>query len=169
MFIRAAWHKISPSLNKDREKELKQLKKMIKKTMRVQKREVKGLGDIVFTVGKVETTLFAEKNEALREGGEAHYVRVKNDIGSKEQIVVVWIKFVSDKAEFITDLVLGSSLPNHNHFFFGDKEGYQIIMHPQLRGSATDPTICFWCKKDGCQSRHIADLKISYTKVRTHS
>lgn len=161
---------ISTSSKKSREKELKQLKKVIKKTMKVQKREVIGIGDIVFTVGRKETKTFADKNETLRDQGEKYYVRVKNDIGSKEQLVVVWIKLVADKNEFITDLKIGSTRPNHEHFFFGDKEGYQAFMHPQLRGMrAADPTLCLWYKKESNKSRHIGDLQITYKKVgQTH-
>ena len=156
----------SSSSNKDKEKELRQIKKVIKKTMKVQKREVMGISDIIITVGRSETMAFADKNESLRDQGEKYFVRVKNDIGSKEQTVVIWIKIDCDKAEFITDLVIGSTQPNHEHFFFGDKEGYHPIMHPRLRGMGTaDPTLCFWCKKESTQSRHMCDLQITYTKV----
>eukprot|EP00804_Cyclotella_cryptica_P008530 CCRYP_007531-RA/>CCRYP_007531-RA protein AED:0.05 eAED:0.04 QI:0/0/0/1/0.33/0.25/4/0/510 len=165
-FVSAAWRTISHSSErKEREKELKQLKKSIKKTMRVQKREVMGLGDILFTVGGTETAAFAEKNDLLREQGESYYLRVKNDISSKEQVVVLWVKLVAHKDEFITDLKLGSTRPNHEHFFFGDKEGYQIIAHPRLRGmGAAASSLCLWYKKEINKSRHICDLKISYTK-----
>ena len=168
MSVKAALRRISllsPS-SKGTEKELKQIKKFIKKTMKVQKREVLGITDIVFTVGRTETKMFTDKNDALRDQGEKYYLRVKNDIGSKEQTVVVWIMLSADKAEFITDLVIGSTKPNHEHFFFGDKEGYHPIMHPQLRGMGiADPTLCLWCKRESTKSRHICDLQITYTKV----
>lgn len=146
-------------------KELRTIKKTIRKTMTVQKREVKGIGDIILTVGKAETNKFQAENDSHRERGESYYTRVKNDVGSKEQIVVVWIKLVSDHQEFITDLKLGSTHPKHDHFFFGDKEDYQVIVHPKMRGmGANDPSLCLWCKKDSSKPRHIADLKISYTR-----
>jgi hypothetical protein len=47
--------------------------------------------------------MFTDKNDAR----EKSYIRVKNDIGSKEQMIVVWIKLVADETEFITDLVCG--------------------------------------------------------------
>jgi hypothetical protein len=167
-FISDAWRKLSfSSSNEVRDKEIRQLKKVIKKTMKVQKREVLGIVDIVFTVGRKETKMFADKNDALRDQGESFFVRVKNDIGSREQMLVIWIKLAADRQEFVTDLVIGSTRPNHEHFFFGDKEGYQAIMHPQLRGmGAADPTLCLWCKKDSTKSRHICDLQITYTRVR---
>mmetsp|Transcript_249 Transcript_249/g.643 ORF Transcript_249/g.643 Transcript_249/m.643 type:complete len:102 (-) Transcript_249:219-524(-) len=66
----------------DQERELRQLTKSVRKTMSMQKREVKGVGDIVFTVGKEETTVFEKENESRRDRGEAHYERVKNgDMG----------------------------------------------------------------------------------------
>mmetsp|Transcript_11591 Transcript_11591/g.24458 ORF Transcript_11591/g.24458 Transcript_11591/m.24458 type:complete len:101 (+) Transcript_11591:1119-1421(+) len=56
----------------DQERELRQLTKSVRKTMSMQKREVKGVGDIVFTVGKEETTVFEKENESRRDRGEAH-------------------------------------------------------------------------------------------------
>lgn len=164
--LRTALQGIRRLSNDDKEKELCQIKKVIKKTMKVQKREVMGITDIVFTVGRDETEIFADKNDALRDQGEKYFVRVNNDIGAKEQTVVVWIMIAADKAEFITDLVIGSTTPNHEHFFFGDKEGYHPIMHPQFRGMGTaDPTLCLWYKKESTRARHICDLQITYTKV----
>lgn len=157
---------LASSLKADRERELRQIKRFIKTTMTNQKRQVMGVGDIVFTVGRKETKMFTDKNDALRDNGEKYYIRVKNDIGSKEQMIVVWIKLVADKTEFITDLVIGSTRPNHEHFFFGDRDGYQVIIHPQLRGmGAADPTLCLWCKKESNKPRHIGDIQITYTKV----
>mmetsp|Transcript_7919 Transcript_7919/g.16458 ORF Transcript_7919/g.16458 Transcript_7919/m.16458 type:complete len:101 (+) Transcript_7919:1122-1424(+) len=56
----------------DQERELRQLTKSVRKTMSMQKREVKGVGDIVFTVGKEETAVFEKENESRRDRGEAH-------------------------------------------------------------------------------------------------
>lgn len=170
--LSSAWRRVSVGISSssasDREKELKQIKRMIKKTMKVQKREVMGIGDIAYTVGRKETKMFTDKNDDLREHGESYFIRVKNDIGSKEEMIVLWIKLVADKKEFITDLKIGSTKPSHEHFFFGDKEGYQAIMHPRFRGmGAADPTLCLWCKKEKNVSRHICDLQITYTKVRS--
>jgi len=55
----------------DQERELRQLTKSVRKTMSMQKREVKGVGDIVFTVGKEETAVFEKENESRRDRGEA--------------------------------------------------------------------------------------------------
>jgi len=64
----------------------------------------------------------------------------------------------------MTDLVLGSTRPKHEHFFMGDKDGYKIITHQEMRGlTASDPTFCIWFKKDGAKTRHICDIRISYT------
>ncbi len=148
----------------DDERELRQLTKSVRKTMSMQKREVKGIGDIVFTVGKSETTKFEKENQARHDRGEAHYERVKNDVGSKDKLVVVWIKMLSERTEFMTDLVLGSTRPKHEHFFMGDKDGFKIITHPEMRGlTASDPTFCIWFKKDAAKTRHICDIRISYT------
>jgi hypothetical protein len=32
---------------------------------------------------------------------------------------------------------------------------------------AADPTLCLWFEKDAKKSRFIADLRVSYTKVKT--
>ena len=152
------------------DRELKQLTKTVRKTMSMQKREVKGIGDIVFTVGKKETNKFQAENASRRDSGESCFIRVKNDIGSKENIVVIWIKLLSERSEFMTDLVLSCTRRNHEHFFFGDKDGYSIIAHPGMRGiSASDPALCLWFKKDIKKHRHISDLRVSYTiEERNH-
>ena len=96
--------------------------------MQTQDRQVKGIIDIIFTVGKKETKAFASQNEAeaSRAKGESYYVRVKNDVGSKEKMIVLWKKLSSNKDEFISDIVLASTKPNHEHFFLGDKDGYKL-------------------------------------------
>ena len=97
--------------------------------MQTQDRQVKGITDIIFTVGKKETKAFASQNEASRAKGESYFVRVKNDVGSKEKMVVLWKKLSSNKDEFISDIVLASTKPNHEHFFLGDKDGYKLVVH----------------------------------------
>ncbi len=59
------------------EKELLRLMKTIKKTMQLQRREPKGIGDIKFTVGLKETNAFQAENESRRAGGDSYFVRVK--------------------------------------------------------------------------------------------
>ncbi|KAL7555224.1 hypothetical protein ACHAWF_018875 [Thalassiosira exigua] len=149
----------------EQDDELRRLTRTVKKTMQVQKREVRGVSDVIFTVGKKETSAFKAENESRRARGEPYFVRLKNDVGSKEKMVVVWMKTSTDKDEFITDIVLASAQPNHEQFFFGDKDGYSLIVHPEMRGmGAADPTLCLWVKKEAGQSRFIADLRVSYTK-----
>mmetsp|Transcript_40343 Transcript_40343/g.84407 ORF Transcript_40343/g.84407 Transcript_40343/m.84407 type:complete len:505 (-) Transcript_40343:57-1571(-) len=150
----------------DKDKELRQLTRTVRKTMQTQKREVKGISDIVFTVGKKEYNDFKAENESRRASGESYFVRVKNDIGSKEKMIVIWKKVSSEKEEFLTDLRLASTQPNHGHFFFGDKEGYRLVVHPEMRGiAAADPTLCLWFKKElNTKSRFISDIRVSYTK-----
>ena len=150
----------------DREKELRQLTRTAKKTMQMQKREVQAVSDLVFTVGKRETNAFTAQNEARRARGESCFVRVKNDIGSKEKMVVIWKQVSPIKDEFITDIVLASTQPNSKHFFFGDKEGYRLMVHPEMRGmGAADPTLGLWIKKGAHNgSRFISDVRVSYTK-----
>lgn len=148
----------------ERERQLRQLTRSCKRLMQTQDRQVKGITDIVFTVGGKETNEFKSKNEACRARGESYFVRVKNDIGSKEKMVVIWIKVTSQKDEFLTDLKLSSTQPNHQHFFFGDKEGYKLVVHPEMRGmSASDPSLCLWFKKETTKSRYIADIRVTYT------
>jgi len=65
------------SRNKNREKELIKLVRTIKKTMQLQRREPKGIGDIKFTVGLKETNAFQAENESRRAGGDSYFVRVK--------------------------------------------------------------------------------------------
>ena len=158
-------HRLSFWGKYDKEKELRQLTRTVKKTMQMQKREVKGISDIVFTVGRKENNAFKVENESRRALGESHFVRVKNDIGSKEKMVVVWKKVSTEKDEFLSDLVLASTQPNDQHFFFGDKEGYRLVVHPDMRGmGAADPTLCLWFKKEAGKSRFISDIRVSYTK-----
>lgn len=158
-------HHLSFWAKDDREKELRQLTRTVRKTMQTQKREVRGISDVVFTVGRKETNAFKAENESCRARGESYFVRVKNDIGSKEKMVVVWTKSSSEKNEFLTDLRLASTRPNHEHFFFGDKEGYKIVVHPEMRGMGADPTLCLWFKKEaGSKTRFISDVRVSYTK-----
>ena len=148
-----------------KEKEIRKLMKTIKKTMQLQKRDIKGIGDIKFTVGVNETDAFKAKNDSCRACGDPYFVRVKKDIGSKNEMVVLWYKVVSDKDEFITDIVLGSTRPKHKNFFFGEKEGYKPIMHPRMKGlSASDPNLCIWFKKQHNQIRHILDIQVSHSK-----
>lgn len=149
-----------------RERELRRIKKTIKLTMNSQDRAVRGIVDILFTVDREETDIFKKKNEACRARGESYFTRVKNDIGSKEKMVVLWIKISSDKSEFLTDIVLSSAQPNHKDFFFGDREGgYKLVMHPGMRGlGASDPSLCLWFKKEDTKSRFLADIRVSYTK-----
>lgn len=148
-----------------REKEIRKLVKVIKKTMQLQNREVRGIGDIKFTVGMRELHAFKAENESRRAHGDSYFVRVKKDIGSKSEKVNMWYKLVSDKEEFITDVVLGSTQPRHKHFFFGEKEGYKPIMHPQMKGmSASDPNLCIWFKKEAKDLRHISDIQVSHSK-----
>ena len=92
----------------DRERQLRQLTRSCKRLMQTQDRQVKGITDIVFTVGRNEANEFKSKNEACRARGESYFVRVKNDIGSKEKMVVIWIKVTSQKDEFLTDIKLSS-------------------------------------------------------------
>mmetsp|Transcript_11987 Transcript_11987/g.18380 ORF Transcript_11987/g.18380 Transcript_11987/m.18380 type:complete len:516 (+) Transcript_11987:51-1598(+) len=148
-----------------REKEIRKLVRVIKKTMQLQNREVKGIGDIKFTVGMRELNAFKAENESRRAHGDSYFVRVRKDIGSKNEKVNLWFKLVSDKEEFMTDIVLGSTQPRHKHFFFGEKEGYKPIMHPQMKGmSASDPNLCIWFKKEARQLRHISDIQVSHSK-----
>ena len=60
-----------------KEKELLKTMKTIKKTMHLQRREPKGIGDIKFTVGLKETKSFQAENESRRAGGDSYFVRVK--------------------------------------------------------------------------------------------
>ena len=94
--------------------------------MQTQDRQVKGITDIIFTVGKKETKACASQNEARRSKGKSYFVRVKNDVGSKEKMVVLWKKISSNKDEFLSDIVLASTKPNHETFFLGDKDGYKL-------------------------------------------
>ena len=149
-----------------REAELRVLTKSVKRMMTSQKRLVRGVSDLVFTVGEVETNAFIEENESRRQLGESTFVPVKNgNIASKEKKVVMWKRISSTKDEFLTDIVLSSTQPNHEHSFIGDKEGYSVYIHPEMRGlGAADPTLCLWFKKDTNKSRFIADVRVSYTK-----
>jgi hypothetical protein len=152
----------------DRENEIRQLTKTVKKMMTVQKRKVQGISDIVFTVGVRETDALGEDNKSRRDRGESYFVRLKNDIGSREKVVAVWKKVSSDKEEFLTGIVMSSTQPNHEHFLLGNGEGYSLYVHPEMRGmGAADPTLCLWFEKDAKKSRFIADLRVSYTKVKT--
>lgn len=152
-----------------RERELCQLRKNVKRMMTVQKREVVGISDVIFTVGESETTAFKAENESRRGKGEPYFVRVKNDIG-KEKLTVIWIKFTSDRSDFLTDLVLSSTEPNHKHFLLGNTEGYKLIIHPEMRGmAAADPTLCLLVKKEVGKSRFVADIRVSYTKVNSNA
>lgn len=185
--------------NEAREKEIRKLMKTLKKTMQLQKREVKGIGDIKFTVGAKEMNAFKAENDTRRARGDPYFVRVKKvslfsiicifprclsiscniskacfvlyirsvskDIGSKNEIVVIWCKLVVDKDKFMTDIVLGSTQPRHKHFFFGEKEGYKPVLHPQMTGmSASEPNLCIWFKQEANQIRHISDIEVSHTK-----
>ena len=120
--------------DKDDSKEVRKLTNNCKRLMQTQDRQVKGITDIIFTVGKKETKAFASQNEASRAKGESYFVRVKNDVGSKEKMIVLWKKLSSNKDEFISDIILASTKPNHEHFFFGDKDGYKLVVHPEMRG-----------------------------------
>ena len=147
-----------------KEKEIRKLSKVIKKTMALQNREVNGIGEIKFTVGR-ETSAFKAENESRRALGDSYFVRVKKDIGSRNEKVDLWYKHVSNKEEFITDIVLGSTQPRHKHFFFGEKESYKPIMHPRMKGmSASDPNLCIWIKNEAGQLRHISDIQVSHCK-----
>lgn len=120
----------------DREKELRQLTRAVKKTMQIQKRKVRGISDILFTVGKKESTAFKAENDARRALGES-------------------------------ELVLASTQPNHPHFFFGDKQGYRLVVHPDMRGmAAADPTLCLWFKKEPSRMRFISDVRVSYDHIQ---
>ena len=132
--------------------------------MALQNREVKGIGEIKFTVGR-ESQAFKAENESRRALGDSYFVRVKKDIGSRNEKVDLWYKLVSNKEEFITDIVLGSTQPRHKHFFFGEKESYKPIMHPRMKGmSASAPNLCIWIKKETGQQRHISDIQVSHCK-----
>lgn len=146
--------------------ELNQLRKNIKRMMTVQKRDVRGVSDVIFTVGKIETNSFKSGNESRRSRGEPYFVRVKNDIG-KEKLVVMWVKFSTDRKEFVTDIVLSSTEPNHKHFLLGNTEGDKAILHPDMRGmAAADPAFCLLVKKEVNKSRFVTDIQVSYTKVK---
>jgi hypothetical protein len=73
----------------DRENEIRQLTKTVKKMITVQKRKVHGISDIVFTVGVKETDALGEDNKSRRDRRESYFVRLKNDIGSREKVVAV--------------------------------------------------------------------------------
>ncbi|KAL7491805.1 hypothetical protein ACHAWT_001075 [Skeletonema menzelii] len=112
-----------------------------------------------------EMSAFKAENESRRAHGDSYFVRVKKDIGSKNEKVDLWYKLVSSKEEFMTDIVLGSTQPRHKHFFFGEKESYKLIMHPGMKGmSASDPNLCIWFKKEANQLRHVSDIQISHSK-----
>lgn len=135
--------------------------------MTVQKREDRGVTDVVFTVGGNETNAFMVENETRRGNGEPYFIRIKNNIG-KEKMIVLWMKLSSDKDDFFTELVLSSTEPNHKHFFLGDTKGYKLVIHREMRGMAsTDPTLCIMFKKEAGKSRFITDIRVSYTKVNT--
>jgi hypothetical protein len=141
------------------------LQRNVKRMMSVQKREVRGVADVIFTVGRSETIVFKAENESRRGKGEPYYVRVKNDIG-KEKLVVIWVKYSSNRGDFLTDIVLSSTEPNHKHFFLGNTQGYKLIIHPEMRGmAAVDPTLCLMAKKEAGKSRFVTDVRVSYTKV----
>jgi Ca2+-binding EF-hand superfamily protein len=148
-----------------KEKEIRKLMKSIKKTMKMQKREVEGIGDIKFTVGVKEMDAFQAENDSWRARGDPYFVRAKNDIGSKNEMIVIWYKLVSNKDEFMTDIVLGSTQPKHKNFFFGEKEAYKPITHPQMKGfGPSDPNLCIWFKKEVNQIRHASDIQVSHSK-----
>ena len=115
---------------KDDRKEVRKLTSNCKRLMQTQDRQVKGITDIIFTVGKKETKAFTSENKADRAKGEFYFVRVTNDVGSKEKMIVLWKKLSSNKDEFISDIVLASTKPIHEHFSLGDKEyGYKLVVH----------------------------------------
>ena len=63
-------------------------------------------------------------------------------------MVVLWKKLSPNKDEFISDILLASTKPNHEHFFFGDKGGYKLVLHPEMRGiEVADPSLCQWFRK----------------------
>jgi hypothetical protein len=62
---------LASSLKADRERELRQIKRFIKTTMTNQKRQVMGVGDIVFTVGR----------KVLYKSQERHRLQGANDSG----------------------------------------------------------------------------------------
>jgi len=147
------------------EKEMNQLQRNVKRMMTLQKREVRGVSDVIFTVGRSETIAFKAENESRRGKGEPYFVRVKNDIG-KEKMVVIWVKFSSNRGDFLTDIVLSSTEPNHKHFFLGNTQGYKLIIHPEMRGmAAVDPTLSLMIKKEAGKSRFVTDVRVSYTRV----
>lgn len=134
--------------------------------MTTQKREVRGISDVIFTVGGSETNAFKAENDARRAQGEPYFVRVKNDIG-KEKLVVIWVKLTSDRSDFLTDIILSSTEPNHKHFLLRNTEGITLIIHPEMRGMApADPTLCLLVKKDISKSLFVTDVRVSYTKVK---
>ena len=68
---------------KSGQEELLKLMKTMKKTMQLQRREPKGIGDIKFTVGLKETKSFQAENESRRAGGDSYFVRVKKVSSAK--------------------------------------------------------------------------------------
>ena len=89
----------------------------------------------------------------------------RQDLGSKNELVVIWYRLVTDKDEFMTDIKLGSTNPNNKHFFFGEKEGYKPILHPRMRGMVlSEPNLILWVKKEADQIRHISDIQVSHHK-----
>ena len=147
------------------EREIRKLMKNVKKTMKLQNREARGIGDIKFTIGANESIAFKAENESRRARGDSYYVKVKKDIGSKYEKVNLWYKVVTDKNDFMTDIVLGSTQPKHKHFFFGDKEGYTPVIHSRMKGmSASDPNLCIWFKKEANQMRRVREISVSHSK-----
>ena len=125
-----------------KEKEIKLLQKSVRKMMKIQEKKPTGIADIKFTIGIDELDRFSAENEDHRANGDPHFVRLKNDIGANGGSVVLWYRRSADQNEFLTDLRLASTQTTSQHFFFGDKEGFRLIVHPNMRGMGRiEPTV----------------------------
>ena len=125
-----------------KEKEVKVLKKSVKKMMKIQEKKPTGIADIKFTVGIYELDRFSAENEDRRANGDPHFVRLKKDIGANGDSVVLWFRESADRGELLADLRLASTRTTSEHFFFGDKEGFRLIVHPNMRGMGPiEPTV----------------------------
>ena len=150
--------------NKENENiEEKQMMTIVRRRMSMQERKVKGISQIMFTVGKRETGDFAVENHELQIKGLPYFHRLKKEIGIQEQIVI-WMKSTTLQKEFITDVKLGNTIFGHPEYKNLTSEGYELVEHNCMKGEhMKDPSLHLWYKKDLFSINFICDLNVSYS------
>jgi len=141
------------------------MKLAVQNHMRVKTGRPAAIRSIKFTVGLEETNEFADHNAKMKAEGLPHFIRMEKGIGMNAPITL-WYEQTIDQDEFITDIVLSHSSPDHPLYVDMSGSGFTPVVHPLMQGADNlDPCIIMWIERNKFVLEGIKDINVSFSST----